>query len=905
MNQACVILSLIRPGTPSERGYLAALRLGKGVFPKYLVFSFQGEGEAPSRMEQHKKSLEDFTHDALIFVYEHKKILPDLKKYFEINLNQNVIEVQELAAVFFPAVSQQSLEEITDKLKTKKHYMFISTAQKRVRLTHDLLLQCWEKGLKADLGFLSKLEEYTKGLSCQPVLTELKKEIVRTYPDRPIRTAPYQGETTQNLFSPGTDDLAEIPDSPAWAVQCFGQDGLLASNIPGFENREIQTVMAAEILKGFTEATDVVIEAGTGTGKTLAYLIPALWWSKRHQQKVIVATHTITLQEQLFSKDLPLLQKILPFPFETALLKGKSNYLCLKCLYQESLFTDDTTHDEQLRQAAFFSWASETKTGDFGELPNNQSFVPTYRKFGADNPACQPGECSFTSRCYLYNARKRAEAADVLVINHSLLLADIKTNYKILPEYSNLIIDEAHNIYQTALKQLGFEICLEQMLRLTDSIYGGKGNLFAYLKRNHAVWAEVFPAFNWTYFKSNLEEIPDRCRAAADQAQELFSMLQSVLGRQFSLRLDPEKVGEDILQMILLASENLIIRFKGIVEVLDRINAFLALESEQLEETRYEISRIKSDIAQIVDGFGKIVSKGEEERVTYLEKSNTVYLKNTLINVAPVLNKKIFSKNNCTILTSATLSVGEDFTYLTRDIGVEDYISLKLDSPFDYEKQMVFCVVNDLSVNLPEDRLAEKTASFIGRIAEEMNGGTLVLFTSHRYLQRVYHLLGDEECCQYLNVLAQGIDGTREDLLQEFMQNNSSVLLGTNSFWEGIDLPGDMLRCVIMVRLPFWPPDTPILEAKARLLESQGLDPFYALNLPEAIIRFKQGFGRLIRTREDKGVVIVLDDRIIKKRYGRYFLQALPITSFYQGSSERVLQKVSSVQVPVIGNSRA
>ncbi|UWG95621.1 DEAD/DEAH box helicase [Dehalobacter sp. DCM] len=879
--QQILILSPVLSGAPEDMAPTVCLRWVKGRWPYYIPWK-----DIVTRSEAND-------NDLILFVYDRRKFVPVLKKYFTDDQRVTVIDINDCVSVFYPTASFDNLKELALFI-THKQRRISSPLNEDVRLIWDIVKSCWQKGMACDLSLLARIAEFTQGTSCQPFIQELKKEIIHNYPDRPIRTSPASNSAWQNLFAAEQDDSDLIPDSPAWAVACFQKDGLLSQRIEGYENRTIQANMAKEIVVGLTGGQNVVIEAGTGTGKTLAYLIPALWYARKYEEKVIVATHTITLQEQLFNKDLPLLLKVLPFQFRTALLKGKGNYLCLKRMHHDNHLSEAASSNERLMLAGLHLWAGETLTGDFGELPNTQGFNYVLKFYGADNPLCKPTECSYMSRCWLYKARKTADRADVIVINHSLLLADIKTNNKILPEYSNLIIDEAHNIYQTALKQLGFELSLEQMSRLAESIYGGRVNLYNQIKKKRIGWAELFPSLNWSEFDRLLGQIPDCTSAAVEQTKELFGLFNSLLHNQPSLRLDAEKIGQDVFQLQCLSIENLIIRLHSLTDWLDKLITFLSFDSDQLEETRLEIIRIKNDIGLIMDGLITINNNPEQDRVTYLEKNQIIYLKNTLINVAPVLSKRIFSKNNCTVLTSATLSVAGDFSYLTRDIGMEDYMSVKLDSPFDYNRQMLLCVVKDLPVRLPEDQLAQRTASFILEIAEKINGGILVLFTSHRYLRRVSQIIEAQlnEDGSKLHVRAQGIHGAREDLLREFMDRKQSILLGTNSFWEGVDLPGDCLRCVIMVRLPFCPPDTPIMEAKARLLESQGRDPFYELNLPEAVIRFKQGFGRLIRTKNDRGVVIVLDDRIVNKRYGRFFLKALPISSFYQGSTDEVLARI-------------
>lgn len=888
-----VVLSLIPPKMPKEEWDFAALKIEKGAAPRYFIFSLDQGYDGANDLEKYNLLMDDFLSDSFVFVFETGTVTLFDQLFRNKVSSKQFIEVRELLILCCPSLSQYGLQDLSAKINFGKRFLPRSPAHQEVRLIWEVLKFCWTKALNLDVGYLSNLEEYAKGLNSEPLIGFLKKEIVKQYPDRPIRTGLDTKEESGTLFAERPENEPDaVPISGEWVGNCFRQGGLLSKSFSGYEDRTAQATMAEAIIKGFVESRDVLIEAGTGTGKSLAYLIPAIWWAKKEKKRVIVASHTITLQEQLFFKDLPLLHKILPFQFKKALLKGKNNYLCLKSFYQDRP-NEECSLKERLVKAGILSWIRETSTGDFSEIPFLQNVNLIWKKYGADNPYCQPAECQFARRCYLLKIRKKAEDADLIVINHSLLLADIKTNHKILPEYSDLIVDEAHNIYQTALKQLGFEISLEQAIRLIDNITGGKGGLVPILKRNRPFWAEVYPTVNWTEFYNHLEKVSPFCTEITEQFKELFRMCQEVVGGRLNIRIDESKLGTTVFSAFMIMLENLVNRLTELTDVLSRLHSSLALEGEQMESVRYEILKNKNDLAQIIDGLKAIASKEEGNRVTYLEKSNVIYLKNTYIDIVGILQERVFSKNNSTVLTSATLTVADKFDYFARDIGVKEYLSLKLDSPFDYERQMLFCIVKDLQVKQwSEEILAVKAASFIKRIAEVMGGRTLVLFTSHRYLRLVHAQLQHDVLDSGLNVLAQGIDGTREVLLQDFMKNKHSLLLGTSSFWEGIDIPGDSLRCVIMTKLPFWPPDSPILEAKAQLLESQGYDPFQDLHLPEAIIRFKQGFGRLIRTKEDKGVVILLDDRILKKYYGKSFLKSLPILSYYQGSPENVLKQV-------------
>ncbi len=892
MEHSIIVLSLVPSKISEEQWHFAALKVGKEFKPKYVTLLIEEGSQRAGLIEINRSKIDKMLQDSIVFVYD-LAVISQLCRLLGTKYKiKELIEVREIIVVFYPLFGFMELLGIESQLGLRPEKRYSSPAHKNVRIIWEIINLCWNKGLNSDLSFLGKLEEYSQGLSCIHFIELIKKEMIKQYPDRAIRTGLNLNEHGNQLFPEETDEAEEIPNSTEWAENIFKAGGLLSRTFPGYENRAIQTVMANAIINGFTAPVNLVIEAGTGTGKSIAYLIPALWWSRKNRKRVIVATHTITLQEQLCHKDLPFLKKILPFSFKYALLKGKSNYICLKTLLYDK-FQDEMSLKERLAYLALFSWVRETSTGEFAELNNLNTFSPTWKKYGADTLECQPLKCRFAGQCFMLRARRKAENADLIIINHSLLFADIKTKNNILPEYFDLIIDEAHNLYPTALKQLGFEISCEQIQKVTDNLVYGKGNLVFSLKKNIPLWAEIYTSVNWTEFHYLIEQVPSKCNEVVDQSKVLFKMLQSLLDGRSNLRISQDKLGENTCSAVMVTIENLFSRLRGLYEVLNKLGFFLSSEMEQLENYKFEIAKNKNNLAEIIEGLRLVLENNEVNRVTYLEKSHTLYLKNTAIDIADILRNKVFMKNNCTVLTSATLTVAGQFDYFTEEIGLDDYQAIKLDSPFDYDKQMLFCIVNDMPLyQSTEEILAEKSASFIKKISETMNGRTLVLFTSHRYLRLVHKHLQNGLIQSDLRILAQGIDGSRDFLLRDFMRNDKSILLGTSSFWEGVDIPGDSLSCVIMTKLPFWPPDTPIFEAKARLYQSQGRDPFRELHLPEAIIRFKQGFGRLIRSKEDRGIVILLDDRVIKKQYGQFFLKSLPILTHCRGSSEEIISLV-------------
>ena len=890
MNESRGVLSFIAADKHDDLWYFAALRIKEGVFPKYLIFS-----ASESSIDHYEAEVKEFLNSSELYFFEDKEINRVLLEKLNIKAPQLLSNVQEITMILFPLAGKYELDDLVDELDIKRPANYRSLAQLKARLTWEILKKCLNKAIELDLTFISKVIEYTEGLKLQTFFQMVSNTIIKKFPDRPIRIEWSTKNNAKNILSkPQDQDSKEFPILTEWVESCFEAGGLLSQNFMAFEHRSIQTKMAKTIIAGFSKSMDIIIEAGTGTGKTIAYLIPSLWWAKRSEEKVVIATHTITLQEQIYFKDLPSLKKILPFSFSTALLKGRSNYICLKSFKEQRNSSQQLSNKERLQQAVTLSWLRETETGDFGELTSINIF-DIAKRLGCDNRLCQPGDCHYRQSCYYLEARKRADEADLVVINHSLLLADIKTKNRVLPEYQNLIIDEAHNLYPTALRQLGFELCYEQINKLMDILHcNDKGNLHSTLKSFSLAWSQAYPDEKNDLLKSILDNIPIRVFSVREQAKELFMMVDSMLAFKTNLLLDEESVDQDKVKFISLAIENLINRLGLLNNVLDRVSSSVFSESQQFDNLKYEICRYKGELLVLIEGLSEIIKKESDCRITYIEKSNTVYIKSCPFDVAPILKEEVFSKKNCTALVSATLSVADSFAFIAHDIGMENYLSIKLDSTFDYDEQMLFCIVNDLSVDeWDEEMLILKTASFINRIAQTMRGRTLVLFTSHRTLRSVHHQLQKELTYSEGNVLSQGISGNRDKILKEFMNSENTVLMGTNTFWEGIDIPGDSLRCVVIVKLPFSSPETPIIKAKSRLLAKNGGDPFYELLLPEAVIRFKQGFGRLIRTKGDRGVVVLLDDRVIKKKYGQYFIKSLPISSYFKGNAEMVINEVS------------
>lgn len=856
------------------------------------------ELDGSSKLYEHSHEIQEFFKDAVLVGHRVTFLLSILKKKLNVHFPQSLWDTLELARIFFPTVHDYQLSYLTEKLSlaledgSRGH-----RAETNAWLTWKLFEACRKKSLEFDLSFFDQAKSLLEGWAGRGFIDESHKEITLRFPDRQIRTDFVLAPISEGLFSSEKTPKTKIPVSIDWIVDSFSPGGILERNLIGYESRPGQVKMAKLIAEGLTSSQHVVVEAGTGTGKSFAYLIPCLWSAKKTGQKVVVATHTIPLQEQLQKKDIPILETILPFNFKVSVLKGKGNYCCLKRLQGCMANPREISREEQrLALLSILVWIRETLTGDLQELSKVPGLIQIWPSLNADNEACIPGKCSKAGICFLLRARKKAEEADLLIVNHSLLFSDLKTDYNVLPEYHQLVIDEAHQIYQTALQHLGSDMSLENVTRVIDNIYKLTGqNFYGLLKQRLRPLTHLVPSVAWEIFEKRLDNIPENCSMVVEQAKELFQLLSLVLGAERTFRFVASHSTQTWWETLNIQIENLIGRIKALSAVFESLTSVLIGEdADEIEELKYVLVGHQRELQAMLDTLILVLDVNNPKQVTWLEQNSRLYLKTSPIEVSDILKEKIFSRIDAVILTSATLSISNSFEHFLRDIGLPKTTrTAQVDSPFDYEQQMRFFVVKKgIDLQDSDEEKAKDLSEFIAEVAERMNGRTLVLFTAHKLLRETYASLNPRLSRIGIETLAQGFHGERSKILEAFKRNPRSVLLGANSFWEGIDIPGDTLSCVILVKLPFWPPSLPLIEARSEFLKSSGRDPFQELLLPEAVIHFKQGFGRLIRSKGDRGVVILLDDRVIEKYYGRFFLNSLPIRTHIRGENALILRKI-------------
>ena len=634
----------------------------------------------------------------------------------------------------------------------------------------------------------------------------------------------------------------------------FSENGPL-SKAKNFEFRPEQQEMAAAVARALEEERHLVLEAGTGVGKSLAYLAPAIFFALERHKKAIVSTHTINLQEQLLYKDIPILKKVLPVEFEAALMKGRQNYLCPRRLERalqssKELFTGP--EGKELQRLA--EWARTTGDGSLSDLAVEPD-PKVWTQVCSEAHICTQKTCGQNPRCFYQQARKRLLAADLIVLNHTLLFillgspdAQEERESGFLFPNDFIIFDEAHTVEQLASKQIGIGVSQYGLRATIQRLYNARTRKGLFTVMRDAVGVRL---------SAELVEDVDKFFTAVE-AKSNFRK-----GREFRVR-DVDFVPDTITNRLVALQAR-------IAEAVKRADD---------EILKAELQEYGRRIRDARDGIAIFLEQSAPEHVYWVERTGKterfLALNAAPVDLAPVLRRMLFRENCCCVMTSATLAVGRpDLAYFRERTGATEAEPLQLGSPFNFQRQMKMFVVQKMPD--PRDAAYQKQLeNWIAHFTEKTDGRAFVLFTSYRDMQQVAGAMEKFFAEKGMNLLMQGAGAPRSKLLEQFKSTPRSVLFGTDSFWGGVDVPGDALSNVIITRLPFAVPDHPLIEAKLELIEGRGGDPFTEYSLPEAILKLRQGVGRLIRTKSDRGIIVILDNRIVTRPYGRAFMQALP-----------------------------
>ncbi|MCA9254338.1 MAG: DEAD/DEAH box helicase [Phycisphaerales bacterium] len=641
--------------------------------------------------------------------------------------------------------------------------------------------------------------------------------------------------------------MTQTADVHKWAA-------LIGRAIPDYEHRPQQSAMADAVAHAFAHNEHLMVEAGTGVGKSFAYLAPAVERILEHGERVVVSTHTIALQEQLIAKDIPAIQKAVARPFRAELVKGRSNYLGIRRLAQASRRQKAVfSTQRQLQQLHVIEdWAYQTRDGSLADLEMRPD-TDVWGRVRSESNNCMGSRCEHYDNCFFQRARRQMEGAHLLVVNHAMFFADLalrrRHDVSILPNYDFVVLDEAHNVESVVSDHFGLSVSSNQVSHLLRTIFNertGRGFI-------------------------GMLDCPQLIQLVV-QAERHADTLFDALRRAYPPKRGTVRV-DDTSKMQNLLSPALERLADGLKELKEQF---------QREDDKFELNSLATRCREMSAALDDLLNRRLEDAVYWLETSEGRE-ENTKLTAAPLkvgklLQESLFEHARSVIMTSATLSVGEGekgFDYMRDRLGAVESTSLQLDSPFDYVEQMTLHV----ETALPEPNAPNFISEACRRIEHyvaQTEGRAFVLFTSYYQMNEAAEML--EWFCrdEGYELFVQGRSMPRGKMVERFRQRPRSILLGTDSFWQGVDVPGDALSNVIITKLPFAAPDRPLVEARVKAIEEDGGNGFMDFQVPEAILKLKQGFGRLIRSRRDRGIVVILDKRVKTKFYGRRFLTALP-----------------------------
>lgn len=833
-----------------------------------------------------------FTGDAVVLGHNVGFDLGFLRR-FNILVDNDSVDTYELASVLLPTAGRYNLGALGQELGIP--LPATHRALDDARVTRAVFLRLFEEASQLPLSLLAEIVRLGENLdwgaywAFRRVLRARTREIVSA--DQLAHR--YQGPLFDNSYHRPSaplepaEETAPLDIEEAAAVLEYG--GVFSQRFPHFEYRPQQVAMLRAVAESLSVGRHLLVEAGTGTGKSMAYLVPAALWASQNNTRVLISTNTINLQDQLINKDIPDLRDTLGLEVNAAVLKGRGNYLCPRRM--EALRRRSPQNAEEMRVLAkILVWLRGTESGDRSELNLNGPVErEIWARLSADDENCSTESClkqHTGAVCPFYRARRAADSAHILIVNHALLLADVATGNRVLPQYDALIVDEAHHLEDAATNALSFRLTQGEVDRILRELGGPQAGALGWLldaARNNLSPSE------YASLDNTANRITDHAFRFSSQARSFFDTLEQFLieqrdGRPASMynqqeRILPATRMQPAWMAVEAAWDDAQHSLESLIEQLTSVVLSLAKGLDLFEEEDQELHGVLSNLlrrlSELAENMEGLVFKPDPGRIYWVELHATrgwIAVNAAPLEIGQLMQKYFWHEKTSVILTSATLTAAGEFDYMRNRLMAEEAYELALGSPFDYESSTLLYIAKDIPE--PSDRQGHQRGLETGitNLCKATGGRTLVLFTSYDQLRRTSAAIAPHLARDGITVYEQGEGASAHSLLETFRSTDRAVLLGTRAFWEGVDVPGEALSVLVIAKLPFDVPSDPIIAARSETFE----DPFNQYSLPEAILRFRQGFGRLIRTQFDRGVVVILDTRVLTKRYGRAFLESLP-----------------------------
>lgn len=873
----------------------------------------QQEADAAPSLFSQLPCLDRFVGQAPVVGHNVSFDLSFLRRHNVLQTNA-ALDTWRLSQVLVPHAERYSLGTLAEELGIRlpathralddarvTHALFVALFERAIALPAEMLkaiVKAAHQGHWSAASFFQQAlhaagrDTFSRTLGAQ--LAQLGQQPVAA----PLFTRPLQIEPLHPVEQLLPIDVAQVSAT-------LQQDSALAHNFDGYEYRPQQIEMLEAVADTLNRGDHLLVEAGTGTGKSLAYLLPAAHWAVRNNERVVISTNTINLQQQLINKDVPQVQSLLPFDLEAAVLKGRSHYLCLQQL--ERLRRRGPHSPEDARMLAMILvWLPNTLTGEDEELSIYSSSERAFwHSLSAEFEGCNPDRCPNYAKgqCFFYRARRRAEGAHLIIVNHALLLSDVAMGNRVLPPFNNLIVDEAQHLEDATANQLSFKVDRQAVARLLREIgqaergRGARGLLGDIVVLSRACDSPQ----TCQRLQDRVVKLGQHVSHAEQHAQEFFDTLKLFV-QDFSgpsrgsynrrMRVESGLRSQPGWSQVEIVWDNTAVHLNALHSNLDHLAEELSgLEGKTRQTAEDLYSRIVSverRLGMVIDQLNHIVFEPSENNVCWINASaqdDTLSLHVAPLEVGALVREHLLEKKRSVIMTSATLRVAGSFDFIRERLYAWDADELEVGSPFDYANSTLFYLVEDI----PEPCMPSQPGhqayqgaleKGLAALVKAIQGRTMALFTSYHQLRATTRAISARMAQEGISVLEQGGGSSRRQLLEDFQNTPKAVLMGTRSFWEGVDIPGEALSCLAIVRLPFAVPSDPIYAARAEQFES----PFFDYFVPEAVLRFLQGFGRLIRSHSDRGVVVIFDKRLLTKSYGPAFLDSLPGPSIQQGS---------------------